>query len=740
MKSSDKIKEIIMLTELQKRTIGGAIAGLFVLFSSPVHAQQADYFRPWLNDCNPTNGWTDVPAPTLNYDPQNPAYPSNPESPSDPLNLTKIVYVASWGSNSVPTQDISSAQPLATMQEAWNRLATLRSCGGCGIDARIRVLRGSDFTGATAQTLQAPPVHGPWGGKGPTQPLVIEAWPPAELCAAAGSSLPRPIFRMPVDANGVSSTFVYEFSGSGTTVGGQDWGGDFWMIGLEITTDVVEGQTYRPLQPSGGIQKTQSTGERYLFEDCYFHHIRSPIGFSSTVPNGIKGVTIRRCVLTDNYNRLNSRSTPVEDQESGGVYYNYVTWGLIEECWFDKNGWTHESHPLLSPDVVGNVLMPKTVFNQAMYMTQRSQHILIQNNVVARPPHCGIQSRGNTQRIYNNLVLEAPTGIALGHAQNQGVPNPPAPINNEYYWRGHCTYNVVLNGGNVDRWIFSTTPPILLQEIQKDGSPRGRGISLTRSKRLGDAGTTNYSEPNEQGGTTSYAAGYVAKNIVANNDDGQEPNASALYSDDDAIPPTTPAVLATYAAYVFDNVFYDWTGPSPSGTNAITISNALVKQVGPPEIQGTLGAGFVVSSNYFVQPGPNKRVVARARWNPVGGTWSGNKYFGFQPDQNKRYSVKPLNTPLSQNDVPASFAGWRAATSESTQIELPSVPAFPDPTRSLGTYMQSVGLPLTANASAQSEFADEFMALCRSQRRGNWDTRLLAPTVNSYIRAGFGVQ
>lgn len=99
-------------------------------------------------------------------------------------------------------------------------------------------------------------------------------------------------------------------------------------------------------------------------------------------------------------------------------------------------------------------------------------------------------------------------------------------------------------------------------------------------------------------------------------------------------------------------------------------------------------------------------------------------------------AATPGNAPFVANP---GLTSWRQATGETTQAELVAVPfSFTDPARNLRTYMIVKGLPLNG-ATTQNEVAKQFLELCKEQRKGNWDTDLLANKVNDFIREGFGM-
>jgi len=78
--------------------------------------------------------------------------------------------------------------------------------------------------------------------------------------------------------------------------------------------------------------------------------------------------------------------------------------------------------------------------------------------------------------------------------------------------------------------------------------------------------------------------------------------------------------------------------------------------------------------------------------------------------------------------VDKSNAQWATATGDNSTFEQV---AFPNPNRSIETYMQALGETATI---------DTFIGRCRAQDRYNWDKRYTAEYVNWYIKSGFSVQ
>jgi hypothetical protein len=165
------------------------------------------------------------------------------------------------------------------------------------------------------------------------------------------------------------------------------------------------------------------------------------------------------------------------------------------------------------------------------------------------------------------------------------------------------------------------------------------------------------------------------------------------------------------------------------------------------DVEGPLGASFRFVNNQFIQP--TERRVAYSRWNPVtaspsGYSWQDNKYYSAMPSSNgfqlQRANFQP---PDFRSPEPAGFDGvdgWKLATggASSSDARLASVPAYPDPDRTLATYME-FELGIAPSMLVQDTVTQEFMQLCAQQRRGNWNAALTAGVVNQYMRDGFGL-
>lgn len=109
----------------------------------------------------------------------------------------------------------------------------------------------------------------------------------------------------------------------------------------------------------------------------------------------------------------------------------------------------------------------------------------------------------------------------------------------------------------------------------------------------------------------------------------------------------------------------------------------------------------------------------------AGYTVQTNSVDGYTFYSNTYYSDHDENSMFRVNSVNYAPAGWATLTGDDSVF---TEPTFPDATRSIETYMASIGETATIDA---------FIAACRAQDRYNWDSRFNAETVNAWIRAGF---
>ena len=101
---------------------------------------------------------------------------------------------------------------------------------------------------------------------------------------------------------------------------------------------------------------------------------------------------------------------------------------------------------------------------------------------------------------------------------------------------------------------------------------------------------------------------------------------------------------------------------------------------------------------------------------------------GVSAGGNKFHSAAPEHAWFRIGGTNESLAEWKSQVQDTTSIAQKA--GFPDPSRTIGTYAASVGLPPTLAA---------FLAEARLQSKANWRAAYTAAAVNAYIRAGFGM-
>ena len=100
---------------------------------------------------------------------------------------------------------------------------------------------------------------------------------------------------------------------------------------------------------------------------------------------------------------------------------------------------------------------------------------------------------------------------------------------------------------------------------------------------------------------------------------------------------------------------------------------------------------------------------------------------GLSFDGNRYYGDKAESALFRIGSTDYSLSGWQTASGDNSTF---GEPTFPESTRSIETYMQSLGETATLDA---------FILKCRATDRYNWDTECSADAVNDYLRTGFGL-
>ena len=128
---------------------------------------------------------------------------------------------------------------------------------------------------------------------------------------------------------------------------------------------------------------------------------------------------------------------------------------------------------------------------------------------------------------------------------------------------------------------------------------------------------------------------------------------------------------------------------------------------------GIVGKNVIFSNNDF-QLGPNADYIYKLP-SSTGWVFNDNRYYSDKVD-GTRFLVGGIKLTNSQ---------WITRTGDNSTFQQTT---FPDPTRSIQTYMAHLGLTPTI---------DEFINHAKDQDRYNWDNRFTAGVVNDWIRKGF---
>lgn len=211
---------------------------------------------------------------------------------------------------------------------------------------------------------------------------------------------------------------------------------------------------------------------------------------------------------------------------------------------------------------------------------------------------------------------------------------------------------------------------VVIESRDIDNDPRGYGIWLQMSD-----------------GVT------VEKNLVANQTRGRAPAAFR--------------VDTNFRNLRFDgNVVYNWSAPGGNGGVAFQFVSA-----------GGEGA-VTVARNTVAQT--NGASVIQHKDVPAAGL--------FRYEGNRYNTTAPANRWFRLGQLTQGISAWAPAMGDTGSVA--QATAFPDASRSVGTYSASVGGPATIEG---------FLAEARKQSKGSWRQAFTATAANAWIRTGFGL-
>ena len=203
-------------------------------------------------------------------------------------------------------------------------------------------------------------------------------------------------------------------SGSPTTVGNFIWSGirGYWTSKDPGHASFVDGQGTTPLI------NVYRAGSNILLEDIWCEW--GQLNINCLDGNGfITNICVRRSAVVDNYST---------NSHAQGLYQRNVYGWLIEECFFDHNGWNETA-----------TNSQKTIFNHNMYLQYYSDNNgEVRRCITARASSHGLQQRcGGT--MHDNLFIDNSLAGFISDTRAGTVSDFSAEM----------SYNVVIGGADI---------------------------------------------------------------------------------------------------------------------------------------------------------------------------------------------------------------------------------------------------------------------------------------------------
>ncbi len=357
------------------------------------------------------------------------------------------------------------------------------------------------------------------------------------------------------------------------------------------------------------------------------------------------------------------------------VYGSNPTYAIKTYTGADSSGTDISSAAWLNS--IRNAGLPvSTIFNRNMYLKNGFSNTKVIGNIDSNGASGGIQLRMGGL-IENNLYLNNPVSIAVGHVENTGGVDINANVKN----------NVILGARDID------------------GQPQGVGITFGSIKKVKDnTGTSRIVGLNVEGNIIlkSGPLATAATGITGLNFGGDD-------------------ILRDVS--VTNNVVYDWTRTSWPSVNDHR-AYAL-------EITTNNHVNFSMSDNYFIQPNSGFSASLKNNSSPTttGVVFDSNTYYSAESNPPTHWPKGWFRTDV-RNSVSSST--WFALTQENNPIL--EMPNFYDPTRDIESYLN-----LIESSNRPNNNYEYFIDKAMQQSKYSWDQKYSANNVNNYIRYGFGI-
>jgi hypothetical protein len=383
----------------------------------------------------------------------------------------------------------------------------------------------------------------------------------------------------------------------------------------------------------------------------------------------------------------------VSDQHTGINFVNPGTWLLIEDCKVEGfvNNIIVDGFGGVRTDtrIRRNVLLDAGRFGDAFnggtsIYTAHYDGVLIEDNVMDHPL---TRENGN---------IQDPANRYLSHHLYIGEDNPGNNI-----IRG----NIGFNGGRTN---FNQRSGGLIENNLSLRGAQGitAGISYAAAEVAATVRNNVIMESRDNQSLQNLGFGFsfekmssveLDSNVVARSTDGHDHKAINFES-------------TVRNGNIHNNVIYNWQTNPSYGYDTIKLGGNGTPIVGPIHF----------SENTFYQNNDSRLIGFQSNFIPGGISFSDNHYFSLRGG-NYWFNVWDSIGDRTLNQ-------WRSSmepTANSTPIN------FPDPNRTVQTYMASLGYADTSTVN--------FMYQAAQMSKDNYRTQFLASTFNDYIRAGFGM-
>jgi len=369
------------------------------------------------------------------------------------------------------------------------------------------------------------------------------------------------------------------------------------------------------------------SSEGVLIEGCKFRfYENNAIGSFTHTTGTLDGATIRRCVITDNY-------------EQGGHTQNLWSYGInnliVDECVFDHGGWYD--------DYTGSIGTAHALSHNTYFASV--QNVTFKNNIFSRPSSgCNkftAEYDSSGLKLSNNFYFDCEIVVSLGVNYRDNIQR---------------FYNPIIENNVIQR--------------------------------------TGYTSPS---GTTAkwgiWASGWAGGTINGN-----------LFIDGEVTGSNSNAIR-----------FYDINN-NVSVENNVSIGQIDSKASVWYQTDRGEGTGIVFSGNILEASGNYQNFIYSTDQTLSGFTFVANTWYSS------------TNTNFVFDGTAYTDAQWLASVEPTATFTQPD---HPDRTRNIQTYMTSIG---------KTNTVDAFITAARNQDRYDWDTDLVAPAVNDWLRAGFGLE